>query len=71
MVEAVTHDQTGILVKPEDTESLGNAISRLIDDSGLRKRMAESGRQRMQTEFSIDTMADKHEALYESVLNGT
>ena len=71
MVEAVAHDDTGILVTPEDAQALGDAIARFIDDSGLRERMAESGRQRMQTEFSIDTMADKHTALYESVLNGT
>jgi hypothetical protein len=32
--------------------------------------MGAAGQQRMQNEFSIDTMADKHVALYESVLNG-
>ncbi|MGB5411898.1 MAG: glycosyltransferase family 4 protein, partial [Woeseiaceae bacterium] len=71
MVEAVAHEQTGILVPPADVDALGNAIASLIDDSGLLGRMAEAGRRRMQNEFSITTMADKHEALYESVLNGT
>jgi hypothetical protein len=32
--------------------------------------MSIAGRERMQKEFSIATMADKHITLYESVLNG-
>jgi hypothetical protein len=32
--------------------------------------MGVAGRERMQNEFSIDTMADRHVELYESVLEG-
>ena len=32
--------------------------------------MGQAGRQRMQNEFSIATMADRHIAMYESILNG-
>ncbi len=70
MVEAVVHEQTGLLVAPEDIDALGAAIARFIDEPQLRATFAAAGRQRMQKEFSIDTMADKHIALYESVLNG-
>ena len=70
MVEAVAHEQTGLLVPPEDSDALGNAIARLIDDPELRSRFGEAGRERMQNEFSIATMADRHVALYEEVLNG-
>jgi glycosyltransferase involved in cell wall biosynthesis len=42
----------------------------LLDDANLRAQMGSAGRERMQNEFSIDTMVDKHIALYESVLNG-
>ena len=68
--EAVVDGETGILVSPENVEELRAAIVNLIDDEDLRHRMGESGRQRMQSEFSIDTMADKHDEFYESVLNG-
>jgi glycosyltransferase involved in cell wall biosynthesis len=70
MVEAVEDGKTGLLVAPEDSDALASAIRRIIDDPALGTRMGEAGRQRMQSEFSIDTMADKHETLYESVLNG-
>ena len=68
--EAVVDGETGILVSPENVEELRAAIATLIDDDDLRHRMGASGRQRMQSEFSIDTMADKHDEFYESVLNG-
>ena len=70
MVEAVTHEKTGLLVAPEDSDALGEAIARLIDDPELRAQFGRAGRERMQNEFSIATMADKHVALYERTLNG-
>ena len=70
LVEAVVDGQTGILIPPENVEELGNSIAVLLDDAKLRQHMGAAGRERMQKEFSIDTMVDKHITLYESVLNG-
>jgi glycosyltransferase involved in cell wall biosynthesis len=70
MVEAVADNQTGLLVEPEDADALGNAIAYCIDDPETGARFGAAGRERMQKEFSIATMADRHVALYESVLNG-
>mgnify|MGYP003644360775 CR=1 FL=1 len=44
-------------------------LVRCSDDDAMRARFAAAGRVRMASEFSIDTMADKHVALYESILN--
>ncbi len=68
--EAVVHEESGLLVPPEDSAALAAAIARFIDDPALGETMGAHGRRRMQNEFSIDTMADQHVALYESVLNG-
>jgi glycosyltransferase involved in cell wall biosynthesis len=68
--EAVEHGRSGLLVQAEDVEGLKEAIATLIDDDPMRAQMSVAGRERMQNEFSIATMADKHIALYESVLNG-
>ena len=68
--EAVLHEETGILVPPEDVAALRDAMAKLMDDDELRATLGEAGRKRMQNEFSIATMVDKHIALYESVLNG-
>jgi len=70
MVEAVLHEETGLLVAPEDADALADAIKRLIDDPDLGRQYGAAGRLRMQSEFSIDEMADRHMALYESVLSG-
>jgi glycosyltransferase involved in cell wall biosynthesis len=69
LVEAVVNEETGLLVPTEDIAALAAAIARLADDNELRQRFATAGRSRMQTGFSIDTMADKHVAVYESVIN--
>ena len=66
--EAVQHGVTGLLVPPENPAALCEAIATLIEDDALRARMSTAGRARMQIEFSVDTMADRHVALYESVL---
>ena len=70
LAEAVIDGETGILVPAGNVEAFRDAISRLIDQDELRARMGVAGRERMQKSFSIDTMADKHVELYESVLNG-
>jgi len=70
MVEAVEHDKTGLLVAPGDTSALAVAMRRFITDPATGRQLGAAGRQRMESDFSIETMADKHVALYEAVLNG-
>ncbi len=68
--EAVEQGKTGLLVPPQDVDKLRNAIATMMDDEAMRLRLGAAGKERMQNEFSIDTMADNHVTLYESVLNG-
>ena len=68
--EAVVHEETGLLVMPEDSVALYRALLRLVDDAGYRRQLGSAGRERMHDEFSIATMADKHIELYESVTTG-
>ena len=70
MAEAVIDGETGILVPPENVAALRDAIAALMDENDLRQRMGSMGRERMQKEFSIATMVDKHITLYNSVLHG-
>jgi colanic acid/amylovoran biosynthesis glycosyltransferase len=42
--EVITHDHDGLLVPPEDDESLAEAIGRLIDDPELRQRLGKNAR---------------------------
>ena len=65
----MAHGETGLLVPPEDVDELRNAIATLMQDDQLRHRLGRAGRERMQKEFSIATMAGKHIDLYESVID--
>jgi glycosyltransferase involved in cell wall biosynthesis len=67
--EAVAHDRSGILVPPKDVRGLGQAISRLLDDPVLRRRLGEAARERMRSEFSIEAMVDQHLQVYEATLD--
>lgn len=69
LVEAVAHGTTGLLVPPEDVAALADAIMILVDDEQLRQRMGAAGKERMQKEFSIATMARQHVDVYEAVIN--
>ena len=68
MPESVVNGETGILVEPENADALRGAIATLMEDDERRSTMGKAGRDRMQNEFSIATMADRHIALYESLL---
>ena len=67
--ESVVHGKTGLLVRPEDSDALRRAILRLVDDDELRASYANAAKERMREEFSVETMVDKHVALYESILD--
>jgi len=52
--ELVEHDVTGLLVEPGDHETLAEAVERLLNDADLRRRLGESGRQRVERKFRLD-----------------
>jgi colanic acid/amylovoran biosynthesis glycosyltransferase len=43
----------GLLVTPSDAAELAGAIARLIDDPGLRRRLAEAGRARVEEKYLL------------------
>ncbi|HEU6446281.1 MAG TPA: glycosyltransferase family 4 protein, partial [Gaiellaceae bacterium] len=45
-----------LLVPPGDREALGDAVVRVLEDDGLRSRLVECGRARLQGRFSLDEM---------------
>ena len=51
--EAVEDGVTGVLVPPGDVEALAGALERLIQDAGLRHRLGEAARARVERDFDI------------------
>jgi glycosyltransferase involved in cell wall biosynthesis len=49
--EAVLHGQTGLLVPEGDVVALADALDRLVEDAGLRCRLAEQGRRHVEDQF--------------------
>lgn len=61
IVESVADGVTGILNQPGNTEDMGRAILKLIEDPKLRKSMGRAGRKRVRSDFSADVIAHKIE----------
>jgi glycosyltransferase involved in cell wall biosynthesis len=56
--DVVIHGETGLLVPPNDSAALADAIAELVSDPIRRKAMGEAGRQRALEEFGIRLMVD-------------
>jgi glycosyltransferase involved in cell wall biosynthesis len=65
--EAVDDGATGLLVGPEDAAGLARAIRRMLDEPGLRARVAEAALARARMEFTADVMASRFVELYRRV----
>lgn len=61
--EFVDDGRTGLLVDPEDTESLGRAIERVVGDRELARALGDAGRARAAA-FSWDRVAARYAELY-------
>jgi len=66
--EVVTDGETGLLVGVSDAEGLAAAIDRLGTDAGLRRRMGDAARGRVERDFTIEVHARRIMDLYEEVL---
>jgi len=66
--EIVRHGETGLLVPPDDPEAIAHAISYLLDNPDVAKRLGENARELVVPEFSADLMVQRIAALYEDLL---
>jgi len=64
--ELVVHQETGILVPPEDPEKLKIAINNLLDNEESRKNFANNAFEFINKNFSWDVLLEKYTNLYES-----
>ena len=64
--ELVVHQETGILVPPEDPEKLTIAINNLLDNEESRRNFANNAFEFINKNFSWDVLLEKYTSLYES-----
>jgi colanic acid/amylovoran biosynthesis glycosyltransferase len=51
--ELVADGSTGLVVEPQDPESLAAAITRIVDDADLRETVSRAGRRRVEEAFDV------------------
>jgi glycosyltransferase involved in cell wall biosynthesis len=64
----VQHDASGILVPPANPIALADAIARMIETPDLRMRLGETGKKRVEAEFSLAALVPKWEDLYAEMM---
>jgi glycogen synthase len=67
--ELVTHGQNGLLINPDDTTAIAEAILLLLRDKELRKKLAMAGYQTIKEQFNIVLSAQQHIDFYTAVID--
>jgi rhamnosyl/mannosyltransferase len=62
------HEETGLTVPVDDPLALAAAARRLLEEPGLRERLAAAGRERARREFDHRVMAERSLEVYRQVL---
>ena len=63
----VLHDETGLLVKRDDAQSLSEAMIRLLADESLAKKLAEAARKNVLNAYTFDHAATHLNKCYEQL----
>jgi len=64
--DAVVHEETGLLVPPDDAGALAGALDTLLSDPGMRQRLGERGRALAVERFSWPALAGRYLTLLET-----
>lgn len=67
--EAVIDGETALLTPPGDEHALADAVSCLLSDQCLTKRLAAAGRRRAEEHFNLETQTARLEDLYTEALS--
>ncbi len=64
-----SHEKTGLIVPPKDSEAMAQAINRLLNNSDLREIYGQYSKQRVEKEFTKELMIRRILTVYEKLLN--
>lgn len=68
--EAITHEETGLLVRPHHADELATAIVQLLKDPARRAELGGAARARVEADFSVDRMVEGTLDVYQTRLAG-
>ncbi|MBU0476961.1 glycosyltransferase [bacterium] len=67
--DIIDNNINGVLVEPENSEALAEAILKLLKNPDERERLGKAAEQRVKEKFPIDKMVSKTEQIYTRLLN--
>jgi glycosyltransferase involved in cell wall biosynthesis len=70
-VELIEHDDTGLLVRPNDPQALANALTRLIENPEFRQDLAFQARRKVEQQYSWSRCLREHDVYYAQALAGS
>ncbi len=62
--EIIEHEVNGLLVPPRNADALSHAILRLLNDEGLRQRLAKAGRETIQSKCDFSCVLSNLRDIY-------
>jgi glycosyltransferase involved in cell wall biosynthesis len=68
--EVIEDGVCGFLVPPADPRALARRTAELLADDEARRRMGQSGRQRVRAKFSLEVQAEGYRRLFEWLVGG-
>lgn len=58
------HEETGLVVDPNNTQQLAEAIKRILSNPSLQEYFSKNSLERYQSLFAVSKMIDSHERIY-------
>jgi len=65
--EAVIHNETGVIVPPQDSQQLAKALETLLSNDALRQAYGKAGRQRLEVEYDERLVFDRLASYYQEL----
>lgn len=70
MSEMIRHDESGLVVKPGDTDALVAAMTQLAGDPGRAKALGAAARQRVLTEYALEPVTRRMLDVFDRAMMG-
>jgi len=65
----IEHGVTGLLVEPDSSRSIANAVLRLLNQPGLRRQYGEAGREKVLRDFNMKNYVGRFQSTYLDLIN--
>ena len=69
LAEIITHDETGVLVYPDNPESLAWGINRVLTDPGYAQWLRENALEHVTTAYNWNAIAATTSTVYDQIVN--